>query len=348
MRFHKIAALFAALILMFSVSAGAVAEGIVIGGLETADSSTSTDDASAAEQVSTSGESTSESTVLPEATAAAQPEVTAAPAATAQPVTDGTNLTPEGTAASITKHPGSEYNHAVGDSVVFYAACTSYSGVNWYFNTSSASGIPISSIGSYFSGMSSGVESTTYNGVNASKLSVYSLTKSCSGIEVYAEFSTAYGILKSDAAKIEVTVGKDPEDAAAVQTAAPVPTPTTEPTLVPAETPVPAASLPAQTDAGAVFSTETVTGTEAIYSDYVVEDSYASDYNTDQTLSADAVSYREITPWVLPGAGAAVVGCVITAAAALILMALYSAGIIRLRGLEELVTDEDEDMYDED
>ena len=265
-------------------------------------------------------------------------------------------FSPDTPAPTIVKHPGSEYDHAAGDSVLFTAACSENVTANWYFND----GVPVSQIGTVYPGVSATVATTIYNGVYpGTKLTISNLTRASSGMTVYVEFSTSYGIIKSDAATITVTRGTDAVVAAtATPTALPTATPTAAPTSTPAAaaTPVPTA-VPVQTtgidipaaaaDAPAAQETVSSTGTAVDLSGYSFTD-------TAGTGSGYQFTSEKQAEWTAPGATAAVAACAVIAVIALLLMALYSMGVLRFRALERMiggadyVSPFDEEDYAED
>lgn len=289
------------------------------------------------------------------------------PNAAAETETTGTEeITADQSAPEIVKHPGSEYDKAAGDSVLFTAACSKDVEANWFFNE----GIPISQIGSVYPGVSATVAGTIYNSTYpGTKVTISNLTRASSGIKIYVEFTTDYGILKSNEATITVTRGTDKP---LTSTPVPTPTPTVAPTAAPTAAPIPVPTLapspvPVQTvgteqntsltittpdtapQMAAPVSVETempVTGTAVDVSGII-----------SSTMPTEGSGYRftsqELQKWEAPGASLAVAACAIVAVIAILLMLLYSMGAIRLRFLERLVagknyvSPDDDDEYED-
>jgi len=257
-------------------------------------------------------------------------------------------------APTIVKHPGSEYDKAAGDSVLFTAACSQNVDANWFFNE----GIPIAQIGSVYPGVSATVADTIYNSTYpGTKVTISNLTRASSGMKVYVEFSTDYGILKSNEATITVTRGTDkPLTATPSPTVVPTATPAVTPVPTPVITPVPTPVQAVTPDAGALniatpdtAQTATVaTVAPAPATGTVVDVSGLATSTTPNEGSGYRFTSTQMQKWEAPGATLAVAACAIVAVIAILLMLLYSMGAIRLRFLERLVAGKDYVSPDDD
>lgn len=279
--------------------------------------------------------------------------------------TDETSATePDNAAPTIVKHPGSEYDHTAGDTVLFTAACSKDVSASWFFND----GVPISQIGSVYPGVSATVAGTIYNGTYpGTKVTISNLTRASSGIKIYVEFSTDYGVLKSNEAVITVTKGTDapvPTAAPAQVAATPAPTPS------PASSPASQAPAPASTPAGGSDPAQTTSGSASAVTPIQTANPYVAVVTPAPVAPAEAASAATYAPngngsgyqyksvpaaeWSVPGAKIAVAACAIVAIIALLLLALYSMGAVKLRGLERLVggknyvdPDDEDDGYED-
>ena len=359
MKNKNVLALFAAAVLMFAMCSSVFADNLIIG----PDGQITIESDSQPEQQEPADSADSEDPKEEEAATEGTPDEGRKD--DNENKTDEASATePDNAAPTIVKHPGSEYDHTAGDTVLFTAACSKDVSASWFFND----GVPISQIGSVYPGVSATVSPTIYNGTYpGSKVTISNLTRASSGVKIYVEFSTDYGVLKSNEAVITVTKGTD----APVPTAAPTPVVTTPaPTPAPTSSPVSQTPAPVSTPAGESDSSQPASGSASAVTPIQTPNPYAAVVTPAPVVPAEAVPAATYAPnengsgyqyksvpaaeWSVPGAKIAVAVCAIVAIIALLLLALYSMGAVKFRGLERLVggknyvdPDDEDDGYED-